>query len=26
MGNEFIPNAPRTLLANWGTFLSRLPA
>jgi hypothetical protein len=26
MGNEFIPNAPRTLLANWGTFVSRLPA
>jgi hypothetical protein len=26
MGNEFIPNAPRTQLANWGTFLSRLPA
>ena len=26
MGNEFIPNAPRTLLANWGTFLSRLRA
>jgi len=26
MGNEFIPNAPRTLLASWGTFLSRLPA
>ena len=26
MGNEFIPNTPRTLLANWGTFLSRLPA
>ena len=26
MGNEFIPNAPRTVLANWGTFLSRLPA
>jgi hypothetical protein len=26
MGNEFIPNTPRTVLANWGTFLSRLPA
>ena len=26
MGNEFIPGTPRTLLANWGTFLSRLPA
>jgi hypothetical protein len=26
MGNEFIPNTPRTQLANWGTFLSRLPA
>ena len=26
MGNEFIPNTPRTPLANWGTFLSRLPA
>ncbi len=22
MGNEYIPNAPRTLLANWGTFIS----
>ena len=26
MGNEFIPNTPRTVNANWGTFLSRLPA
>ena len=26
MGNEFIPNAPRTVNANWGTFLSRLRA
>ena len=26
MGNEFIPNAPRTVNANWGTFLSRLTA
>jgi hypothetical protein len=26
MGNEFIPDAPRTVLANWGTFLSRLRA
>ncbi|HEX5297257.1 MAG TPA: hypothetical protein VFW50_09735 [Streptosporangiaceae bacterium] len=26
MGNEYIPNAARTLLANWGTFLPRLPA
>jgi hypothetical protein len=26
MGNEFIPGTPRTLLANWGTFLTRLPA
>jgi hypothetical protein len=26
MGNEFIPDTPRTQLANWGTFLSRLPA
>jgi hypothetical protein len=25
MGNEFIPNTPRTVNANWGTFLSRLP-
>ena len=25
MGNEFIPNTPRTLLANWGTFITRLP-
>ena len=22
---EFIPNAPRTLLANWGTFIGRVP-
>ncbi len=22
--NEFIPNAPRTLLANWGTFISHV--
>jgi len=26
MGNEFIPSTPRTLLANWGTFLTRLPS
>jgi len=26
MGNEFIPNTPRTVLANWGTFITRLPA
>jgi hypothetical protein len=26
MGNEFIPGTPRTQLANWGTFLSRLRA
>jgi hypothetical protein len=25
MGNEFIPGTPRTVLANWGTFLTRLP-
>jgi hypothetical protein len=25
MGNEFIPGTPRTLLANWGTFITRLP-
>ena len=25
MGNEFIPGTPRTLLANWGTFVTRLP-
>jgi hypothetical protein len=23
MGNEYIPNAPRTVNANWGTFISR---
>jgi hypothetical protein len=21
MGNEYIPNAPRTVNANWGTFI-----
>ncbi len=26
MGNEFIPGTPRTVNANWGTFLSRIPA
>ena len=26
MGNEFIPGTPRTVNANWGTFLTRLPA
>jgi hypothetical protein len=26
MANEFIPNTPRTVLANWGTFVSRVPA
>jgi hypothetical protein len=25
MGNEFIPGTPRTVNANWGTFLTRLP-
>jgi hypothetical protein len=25
MGNEFIPGTPRTPLANWGTFITRLP-
>jgi hypothetical protein len=25
MGNEFIPNAPRTVNANWGTFITQLP-
>jgi hypothetical protein len=25
MGNEFIPGTPRTALANWGTFITRLP-
>ena len=24
MANEYIPNAPRTLLANWGTFISHV--
>jgi len=24
LGHEFIPSAPRTLLANWGTFISRV--
>jgi hypothetical protein len=24
MGNEFIPDAPRTLFANWGTFITRV--
>jgi hypothetical protein len=24
-GNEFIPGTPRTLLANWGTFVTRIP-
>lgn len=23
MGNEYIPNAPRTVNANWGTFIAR---
>ena len=26
MGNEFIPSTPRTVNANWGTFLTRLPS
>jgi hypothetical protein len=26
MGNEFIPGTPRTVNANWGTFLTRLPS
>jgi len=25
MGNEFIPGTPRTVAANWGTFITRLP-
>jgi hypothetical protein len=25
MGNEFIPGTPRTVNANWGTFITRLP-
>jgi hypothetical protein len=25
MGNEYIPPAPRTQLADWGTFITRLP-
>jgi hypothetical protein len=25
MGNEFIPSTPRTVNANWGTFLTHLP-
>jgi len=25
MGNEYIPAARRTKLANWGTFITRLP-
>jgi hypothetical protein len=25
MGNEFIPSTPRSLLADWGTFITRLP-
>jgi len=25
MGNEFIPNTPRTVNANWGTFITQLP-
>lgn len=25
MGNEFIPGTPRTVDANWGTFITRLP-
>jgi len=26
MGAEMIPNAPRNTVANWGTFISTLPA
>jgi hypothetical protein len=26
MGNEFIPGTPRTVNANWGTFIARLPS
>jgi hypothetical protein len=26
MGNEFIPGTPRTVNANWGTFITRLPS
>jgi hypothetical protein len=26
MGNEFIPNLPRTPLADWSTFITRLPS
>jgi hypothetical protein len=25
MGNEFIPSTPRSLLADWGTFITKLP-
>ena len=25
IATEYIPNAPRTLLANWGTFIGRVP-
>jgi hypothetical protein len=25
MGNEFIPDTPRTVNANWGTFITQLP-
>ena len=26
MGNEFIPDTPRTVNANWGTFITQLPS
>jgi hypothetical protein len=26
MASEYIPDAPRTLLANWGTFITHIPA
>ena len=26
MGNEFIPGTPRTVNANWGTFITQLPS
>ena len=26
MGNEFIPGTPRSLFADWGTFITRLPS
>jgi len=26
MANEFIPSTPRSLLADWGTFITKLPS